>query len=169
MIIISEEVKERLHFNISKCREMLQVVDIKIGVKQCMEKINKDKIPFKDEARLAQQNVGWEKQSSKSIFDSPLDPKSKLSPKIISLEHHNLFNIVNYSLRDQEPIYYDYSAFSKAYQVRNRGVALKPDIIEVEIVIVYIFKSIKNSKTLRQTSEWSLRLNKHNNKYVIIG
>lgn len=31
--------------------EMLQVVDIKIGVKQCMEKINKDKIPFKDEAR----------------------------------------------------------------------------------------------------------------------
>lgn len=51
MIITSEEDKERLHLNVSKCGEMLQVVDIKIGVKQCMEKINKDKIPFKDEAR----------------------------------------------------------------------------------------------------------------------
>lgn len=82
---------------------------------------------IQEEKRFWLSREEGEKQSIKSIVDSPPDQQSKLSLKIITLAHRNLFCTPNYSLRAQVPTHYDYFAFFKVHQVRSRGVLPKPD------------------------------------------
>lgn len=67
-----------------------------------MEKISKDKTHLEMKCFWLSREEG-ERHSIKSIFDSSPDQQSKLSLKIITVEHRNLFSTLNYSLRAQVP------------------------------------------------------------------
>lgn len=92
---------------------MLQDVDITTGVIQCIEKISKENIP---QMRAFGSVKREKKQSSKcSGPTKQIFPQNYKFGIIQSIQHSH------YLLRVQVPIFYDYFAFSKVYQVRSKG------------------------------------------------
>lgn len=126
MFFKSQEAKDNYTSTLPS-REMLRGVDTKTVIIQCVEKISMDKIPFEEMRCLWLSKERKKSNQAGLLFYFPLDQQSKLSPKITTLEHCNLFGAHNYSSRVQVPTYYYYFAFSKIHQVRSRGLALKPD------------------------------------------
>jgi hypothetical protein len=90
-----------------------------------MEKISKDKIPFKETRYFWLNRKGKQKHSSKSTFDSTHHQQSKLLlpalPPVTTPECHNSFRTLDSSLRVQASTHYDYFVFSKVHQVRSKG------------------------------------------------
>lgn len=88
---------------------MLHVVDIRIGVIQCMEKISKDKIPFRDEALMAQLTRGRKatKQGNFLFSSGPIEQTVPQNNKFEApqfIQHSQLFikspsTIILHSLR----------------------------------------------------------------------
>lgn len=92
---------------------------IKIGVIQCMEKISEDKIPFRDEALLAQQTRG-EKVTKQVNVLFYLGSVEQMVPQNYKFGAPQ-FTQQSQLLRVQMPTEYNYFPWSKGYWIRSKG------------------------------------------------
>lgn len=122
---------------------MLQVVHTKTRVIQCMEKINKNKIPFRNEVLLAQQGgEGKKSNQAKSTSDSALGQSGKLPAPNDNFGMPQFTQHTHYSLRIQVKTHYHYSTLSEAKEVSGRDLTEQTSEVKIIMANTYIRKRL---------------------------